>query len=185
MPIMASSQPIAMPFLGSVFGRTDFSRGLLFWGHRIFSRILSRICSPHFCGKKCPEKSSMKIPGKILQNLYNKNPRHISAEGQLPCHSRICLERASRPLDVVLIVAVFCQLACDPLHLCLICFAERQLYVFILTGSSCKPGTMQFFRERKTHKHKQICGIVPGLGGWRNFVYVFFSGHSLWGRKNT
>ena len=31
--------------------------------------------------EKCPEKSSRKIPGKILQNLYDKNPRHISAEG--------------------------------------------------------------------------------------------------------
>ena len=30
---------------------------------------------------------------------------------------------------------------------------------------------------------KQICGIVPGLGGCQNFVYVFFGGHSLWGRK--
>ena len=30
-----------------------------------------------------------------------------------------------------------------------------------------------FFRERKTHKHKQICRIVPGLGGCRKFVYVF------------
>ena len=30
------------------------------------------------------------------------------------------------------------------------------------------------FRERKTHKHKQICGIVPGLGGCQKFVYVFF-----------
>ena len=37
--------------------------------------------------------------------------------------------------------------------------------------------------KKKTHKHKQICGIVPGLGGCQNFVYVFFSGHSLWGRK--
>ena len=26
----------------------------------------------------------------------------------------------------------------------------------------------------KTHKHEQICGIVPGLGGRQNFVYVFF-----------
>ena len=32
-------------------------------------------------GKKCPEKSSKKIPGKTLQNPYNKNPGHISAEG--------------------------------------------------------------------------------------------------------
>ena len=29
-------------------------------------------------------------------------------------------------------------------------------------------------RERKTHKHKRICRIVPGLGGWQKCVYVFF-----------
>ena len=34
-----------------------------------------------FVGKKCPEKSSRKTPGKILQNLCNKNPRQFSAEG--------------------------------------------------------------------------------------------------------
>ena len=39
--------------------------------------------------------------------------------------------------------------------------------------------------KEKTCKHKQICGIVPGLGGCQDFVYVFFWGHSLWGRKNT
>ena len=39
--------------------------------------------------------------------------------------------------------------------------------------------------KEKTHKHKQICRIVPGLGGCQNFVYVFLSGHSLWARKNT
>ena len=44
----------------------------------------------------------------------------------------------------------------------------------------------KYFRERKTHKHKQICGIVPGLGGCQNFVYVFFFGGSfLMGEKNT
>ena len=37
---------------------------------------------------------------------------------------------------------------------------------------------------KKTRKHKQICGIVPGLGGCQKYVYVFFSGHSL-GRENT
>ena len=41
---------------------------------RIFSRIFSPDFFSSFCGKKCPEKSSRKIPGKILQNLYNKNP---------------------------------------------------------------------------------------------------------------
>ena len=28
--------------------------------------------------------------------------------------------------------------------------------------------------NEKTYKHKQICGIVPGLGGWHKFVYAFF-----------
>ena len=35
--------------------------------------------------------------------------------------------------------------------------------------------------RKKAHKHKQISGIVPGLGGWQKFVYhiklcVFFWG---------
>ena len=33
-------------------------------------------------------------------------------------------------------------------------------------------------------EHKLICGIVPGLGGCQEFLYVFFGGHSLRG-KNT
>ena len=38
--------------------------------------------------------------------------------------------------------------------------------------------------KRKTHKHKQICGIVPGLGGRQNLVYVFFLfGPFLMGEK--
>ena len=57
-------------------------RGFLCLGRRVSSRIFSPdFFSHHFCGEKCPEKSSRKIPGKSLQNLYNKNPRHISAEG--------------------------------------------------------------------------------------------------------
>ena len=74
------SSCVRFVMLGSDFGRTDFSR-ILFLGHRIFSRILSPDFFSSFCGEKCPEKSSRKIPGKILQNLYNENPRHISAEG--------------------------------------------------------------------------------------------------------
>ena len=49
-------------------------------------------------------------------------------------------------------------------------------------------GVQPISGKEKTHKHKQICGIVPGLGGCQNFVYVFFfffSGHSLWGQKKT
>ena len=66
--------------LGSDFGRTDFSRISIFGPADFFTDFVAGF-SPHFCGKKCPEKSSRKIPGEILQNLYNKNPRHISAEG--------------------------------------------------------------------------------------------------------
>ena len=52
-------------FADFYFSATAFFRG--------FSRRI--------CGQKCPEKSSRKIPSKILQNLYNQNPRQISAEG--------------------------------------------------------------------------------------------------------
>ena len=63
------------------FWQNGFFADFYFWAAGFFRGYSRRICSPHFCGKKCPEKSSRKIPGKILQNLYNKNPRHISAEG--------------------------------------------------------------------------------------------------------
>ena len=49
-------------------------RGFLFLGRRIFSRIFSPDFFSSFLWEKVPEKSSRKIPGKILQNLYNKNP---------------------------------------------------------------------------------------------------------------
>ena len=31
-----------------------------------------------------------------------------------------------------------------------------------------------FIRGRKTNRHKQISGVVPGLGGWQDSVYVCF-----------
>ena len=67
--------------LGSVFGRTDFTLIFIFGPLDFFRGFCRLIFSTHFCGKKCPEKSSRKIPGKILQNFHNKNPRHTSAEG--------------------------------------------------------------------------------------------------------
>ena len=42
----------------------------------------------------------------------------------------------------------------------------------------------QISGKEKTHKHKQICGIVPGLGGCQNVVYVFF-GVIPYGGENT
>ena len=74
-------------------------------GHQIFSRILSPdFFSSFFCGKKCPEKSFAKISGKILQNVYNKNPRHISAEG--PGQSLGLPEDCARLLQNVVEVAI-------------------------------------------------------------------------------
>ena len=70
---------------GQIFRVGSWQNGFFvdfhFWAAGFFRGFSRRIFSPHFCGKKCPEKSSRKIPGKILQNLYYKNPRHISAEG--------------------------------------------------------------------------------------------------------
>ena len=41
-------------------------------------------------------------------------------------------------------------------------------------------------RERKTNKHKQICGIIPRLGGWPKFVYVCVCLLVIpYGEKNT
>ena len=57
--------------------QNGFFADFYFWAAGFFRGFCRRIFSPHFCGKKCPEKSSRKIPGKILQNLYNKNPRHL------------------------------------------------------------------------------------------------------------
>ena len=39
--------------------------------------------------------------------------------------------------------------------------------------------------KEKTHKHKQICGIVPGLRGCQKVVYVFFFGSFFMGEENT
>ena len=64
----------------SVFGRTVFSR-IYFWGPPDFFPDFVADFSPHLYGKKCTGKCSRKIPGKILQSLYSKNPRHISEEG--------------------------------------------------------------------------------------------------------
>ena len=65
----------------SVFGRTDFSRIFIFRPPDFFADFVAGFFLLIFAGKKWPKKSSRKIPGKILQKLYDKNPRHISAEG--------------------------------------------------------------------------------------------------------
>ena len=70
--------------LGSDFGRTDFSRIFIFGPGDSLADLVAGIVSPHFCGEKVPRKIFQENPGqnaKILQNLHNKNPRRISAEG--------------------------------------------------------------------------------------------------------
>ena len=61
------------------FWQNGFFADFYFWAAGFCRGFCRRIFSPHFCGKKCPEKSSRKIPDKILQILYNKNPRQFSA----------------------------------------------------------------------------------------------------------
>ena len=87
----------------------------------------------------------------------------------------------------------------SPLESALFCRAkgtaqslERGTFRMDLSPKFGKETPSRNLRKRRSgkekthkHKHKQICGIVPGLGVCQNFVYVFFfGGHSLWGRKN-
>ena len=86
-PLFCGSEknPVKFPpnFLGSDLGRADFFFGgiFIFGPPDFFRGFCCRIFLLISVEKKCPEQSSRKIPGKLLQNLYNKNPRHISAEG--------------------------------------------------------------------------------------------------------
>ena len=64
------------------FGRMYFSRIFILEPPDFFADFVAGFFPLIIVGKKCPpEKSSRKIPVKILQNLHNKNLRHISAEG--------------------------------------------------------------------------------------------------------
>ena len=85
---LSNKAPLIKPPLSPA---QDFSRISIFGPPDFFADFLPGFFLLIFVGKKCPEKSSRKIPGKILQNLYNKNPRHISAEG--PAQSVVNLLR--------------------------------------------------------------------------------------------
>ena len=63
------------------FGRTDFARIFVFGPPDFFLRGFCRQIFSSFLREKCPEKSSRKIPGKSLQNLYNKIPRQVRNSG--------------------------------------------------------------------------------------------------------
>ena len=72
-------------FLAAGFFSRIFSPGfflLIFVGKKCPEKSSTKIpaisskfyFSPHFCGEKVPRKILQKIPGKILQILYHKNP---------------------------------------------------------------------------------------------------------------
>ena len=64
--------------LWPAFGRTDFSRIFIFQPPDFFVDSVAGFFLLIFVGKSAQKKSSRKIPGKILQNLYNKNsPTHF------------------------------------------------------------------------------------------------------------
>ena len=50
------------------FGQNGFFADLYFWAAGFFRGFCRRIFFSEFCGEKGSEKSSRKIPGKILQN---------------------------------------------------------------------------------------------------------------------
>ena len=64
--------------LGLVFGRMDFC-GFCFEPSD-FVRGFCRRTFSHLCGKKCPEKSSRKIPRQILQENPPANPPKITTK---------------------------------------------------------------------------------------------------------
>ena len=67
-------------FLGWVFGRKDFSRIFIFEPPDFFADFVAGFCFSSSWGKSA-EKILQENPRQNLQNLDNKNPRHIAAEG--------------------------------------------------------------------------------------------------------
>ena len=64
-------------------GRRFFTDFFTFCPTGLFHGFCRRIFS-HFCGRKCPEKSSRKIPGKILQNVFQQKSPTIFCRGARP-----------------------------------------------------------------------------------------------------
>ena len=62
------------PIIRVGFWQNGFFADFYFWAAGFFRGFSRRIFFSSVLWEKCPEKSSRKIPEKILQNLYNKNP---------------------------------------------------------------------------------------------------------------
>ena len=81
--------PGGSDLLGSALAQNGFFADFFVWAADFFADFVADIFLLVFVWKKVHRKILQEIPGKILQNLYNKNPRHISAEGpgqDLPFH---------------------------------------------------------------------------------------------------
>ena len=72
---------VAHPYVRVGFWQNGFFADFYFWAAGFLRGFCRRIFSLHFCGEKVPRKILQEIPGKILQILYDKNPRQLSAEG--------------------------------------------------------------------------------------------------------
>ena len=74
----STTPSITTPYFRVGFWQNGFFADVYFWAAGFFGGFCRRIFSPHFCEKKCPEKSSRKIPGKILQKfIQQKSPTHF------------------------------------------------------------------------------------------------------------
>ena len=160
----------------------DFFADLCFWAAGLFHGFC------HFCGKKCQEKSSRKIPSKILQNLYNKNPRHISAEGPgQPFMLRfVCPRNTTREMDGIAAKLWQCGIASEAL---LQNMPLRSRYVVVLCSCVCITASLnaRFIRSDKLQResspemfdfssrivHRKMLRIFPNhMGGF--VVHCYF-----------
>ena len=67
---------------GSLVGRTHFSWMFIFEPPDFLGDFVAGLFFLLLEGKRAQTNPPGKFPGKMLQMLYNKNPRPISAEGQ-------------------------------------------------------------------------------------------------------
>ena len=74
-------------FLGPVLGRTDFSWIFIFEPPDCFAEVVAGTFVL-ILWKKVPRKILQENARQNLPNLYNNNPRHISAEGSAQCFTR-------------------------------------------------------------------------------------------------
>ena len=70
---------LLLNMLVAALGRTEFSRSFIFEPPDFFADFLAGYFLLIFVGKKCPEKSSRKIPGKTLRKM-SSSFLHISAD---------------------------------------------------------------------------------------------------------